>query len=212
MTSDMAEERFDLSYKGDLAPGADPARVRERLTALFKLSEAGAERLFTGRPVIVKRNADAATTARFTEVFEHAGARLTVTPLNTPLNTPRNTEAQPLTSGNATEAVSALHRDPSPQPDSPDDSANPPLSLATAQDGFLEPSRTVNIAAFDTGELSLVSGQDWSLADCEPLPTPIPIPDIDYLSLAEIEPPDESPRSERPRSEPPGSAPREPPD
>ncbi|QVL51356.1 MAG: hypothetical protein KFB96_11710 [Thiocapsa sp.] len=184
----MAEERFDLSYRGDLAPGADPARVRERLTALFKLSESGAERLFTGRPVIVKRNADAATTARFTEVFEQAGAILTVTPLDT--------EAQSRRSGNATDAVSASHRSPPSQPDSSDDSATPPLALATTQDGFLEPARTVNIAAFDTGELSLVSGQDWSLADCEPPPTPIPIPDIDYLSLAEMEPPAESPRGE----------------
>jgi hypothetical protein len=57
----MAEERFDLSYRGDLVPGADPARVRERLTAIFKLSDAGAQRLFTGRPVIVKRDADAET-------------------------------------------------------------------------------------------------------------------------------------------------------
>ncbi|SDW77067.1 hypothetical protein [Thiocapsa roseopersicina] len=190
----MAEERFDLSYKGDLVPGADPARARERLTALFKLSEAGAERLFTGRPVIVKRNADAATAARFTEVFEQAGALLTVTPLDTLLDT----DALSPTSGNTTDAASAAHRNPPSPPESSDDSGidTPPLALATTQDDFLEPTRTVNIAAFDTGELSLVSGQDWSLADCEPPPTPIPIPDIDYLSLAEMEPPTERPRSE----------------
>ncbi len=191
----MAEERFDLSYRGDLSPGADPAQVRERLTALFKLSEAGAERLFTGRPVIVKRNADAATVARFTEVFEHAGAVLTVTLLDK--------EAQPRASGTATDAASASHRSPSPRPESSDDTDNdsgtPPLSLAASQDDFLEPSRTVNIAAFDTGELSLVSGQEWNLADCEPPPTPIPIPDIDYLSLAEMETPAERSRTETPR-------------
>lgn len=200
----MAEERFDLSYRGDLTPGADPARVRERLTALFKLSETGAERLFTGRPVIVKRNADAATTARFTEVFEEAGALLTVTPLDTGSQWPPP--------DNATDAVSAAHRDPSPQSDASEDSGTPPLALATTQDDFLEPSRTVNIAAFDTGELSLVSGQDWSLADCEPPPTPIPIPDIDYLSLAEMEPPTERPRTESPRSETPRRENQDPPD
>ena len=195
----MAEERFDLSYKGDLVPGADPALVRKRLTALFKLHEAGAERLFTGRPVIVKRNADAATAARFTEVFEHAGALLTVTPLDKP----PGTEAQSPKPGNATDAASATHRDPPSPPDSSDDGGSdaPPLSLATNRDDFLEPTRTVNIAGFDTGELSLVAGQDWSLADCEPPPTPLPIPDTDDLSLAEMEPPTERPRSETPRSE-----------
>jgi hypothetical protein len=199
----MAEKRFDLSYKGDLAPGADPARARERLTALFKLSEAGAERLFTGRPVIVKRNVDAATTARFTEVFEQAGALLTVTPLAT--------EAP---SGNAPETAPASHRNPPPRPETSEDSGAdaPPLSLATTRDDFLEPTRTVNIAAFDTGELSLVSGQDWSLADCEPPPAPIPIPDIGYLSLAEMEPPAERPGLEHMRSETPWSDTQEPPD
>jgi hypothetical protein len=200
----MAEERFDLSYRGDLVTGADPARVRERLTALFRLSEAGAERLFTGRPVIVKRNADVATTAGFNEVFEHAGALLTVTPLG---------EAEPSgTSGNATDANPASHPNPQPQPESSSDRGtdNPPLSLATTQDDFLEPSRTVNIAAFDTGELSLVSGQDWSLMDCEPPPTPIPIPDISYLSLAAMDLPSERPGLERTRNETPSSETQEP--
>ncbi|EGV16365.1 hypothetical protein ThimaDRAFT_4310 [Thiocapsa marina 5811] len=202
----MEEERFDLSYRGDLAPGADPARVRERLTALFKLSEAGSERLFTGRPVIVKRNADAVATARFTEIFEQAGAVLTVTPLDTQVQS-RDSDRSP---ENATDTPSPPQRDPPSPPESTDRRSTDtrPLALATTQDGFLEPARTVNIAAFDTGELSLVSGQDWSLADCEPLPTPIPIPDIDYLSLAEMEPPAEGSRTEADRSE----KGREPPD
>jgi hypothetical protein len=198
----MAEKRFDLSYQGDLTPGADPVRVRERLTALFKLSEAGAERLFAGRPVIVKRDVVAATAARFTEVFEHAGALLTVKPLNA--------EAPLQTSDNATDAASDSHPNPPSRPKSSEDAATdtPALALASSHDDFLERSRTVNIAAFDTGELSLVSGQDWSLADCEPPPTPIPLPDIDYLSLAEMEPPAEGSRTESPRSE----ETREPPD
>ncbi|HSO82780.1 hypothetical protein [Thiocapsa sp.] len=192
----MAERRFDLSYKGDLAPGADLARARERLTALFKLSATGAERLFTGRPVIVKRNVDAATTARFTEVFEQAGALLTVTPLDPPLNI----EAP---SGKAPGTAPASHRNHPLRPESPEGSGADalPLSLATTQDDFLEPTRTVNIAAFDTGELSLVSGQNWSLSDCELPPAPIPIPDIGYLSLAEMEPPAEGSQTESPRSE-----------
>jgi hypothetical protein len=176
----MAEERFDLSYKGDLAPGADPASVRERLTAVFKLSAAGAERLFTGRPVIVKRNVDAVAAARFTEVFEQAGALLTVTPLTT--------ESGSEAPDNDTDAASAPDRIPPPQQVSRDRAVGAATLSLAAQDGFLEEPRTVNIAAFDTGGLNLVSGRDWTLADCEPPPTPIPIPDIGYLSLAEMEP------------------------
>ncbi len=147
----MAEERFDLSYKGDLAPGADPASVRERLTAVFKLSAAGAERLFTGRPVILKRNADAVAAARFTEVFEQAGAILTVTPLTT--------ESGSEAPDNDTDAASAPDRIPPPRQVSRDRATDAATLSLAAQDGFLEEPRTVNIAAFDTGGLNLVSGR-----------------------------------------------------
>jgi hypothetical protein len=161
----MTDERFDLSYAGDLVPGADASIVRDRLTAVFKLSEQGIERLFTGQPVIVKRGADAATVARFEQVFAQAGAILRITRIETPSD-----EADP--------EVALAER--------PIDSAAG-LTLATDA-SFLEEPRTVNISRFDTGSLSLVTAHDWSLADCEPSPTPASIPDIGHLRLAEAEP------------------------
>jgi hypothetical protein len=178
----MAEERFDLSYIGELAPGADPTQVRERLTAVFKLSEDGGKRLFTGRPVIVKRDADARTKARFETVFNQAGAVLRATPVTMP--------EQPTASAPPTRTDLSA-----PEGSRARGDVAPPLALTT-QGGFLEAPRTVNIAAFDTSGLSLVSDPDWSLEDCEPPLTPTPIPDIGYLSLAEMEPPTERPRTE----------------
>lgn len=169
----MTEEHFDLSYSGDLLAGADPAVVRERLRTIFSLSEEGTARLFTGRQVSIKHNADAATAARFREVFTQAGALLRVSRIDPP-------EA-------AHDWPAAERQDP-PPPARSESPATAPLSLAT-DDGFLEPPPTTNIDAFDTSELNLVAGDDWSLADCEPPPTPIPIPDIGHLSLAEMEPP-----------------------
>jgi hypothetical protein len=164
----MAEERFDLSYAGDLVPGADPTIVRERLTAAFKLSDQGIERLFTGQPVIVKRSADAATVARFERVFTQAGAILRISRTETPSDADDPEVA------------------PAQLAERPADSAAG-LTLATDA-SFLEEPRTVNISRFDTGSLSLVSGQDWSLADCEPPSKPAPIPDIGHLRLADAEP------------------------
>jgi hypothetical protein len=183
----MAEERFDLSYSGDLLPGADPAQVRERLTAIFKLSNAGGERLFTGRPVIVKRDADAETRTRYESIFRKAGALLRVTEVAGPDREPSR--------------ATTSDADPSLSQERPSlGSSGAPLALS-AQGGFLEEPRTVNIAAFGTGGLSLVTGRDWSLADCEAPPTPIPIPDIGYLSLAEMEPRTERPGLEDPQHE-----------
>jgi hypothetical protein len=163
----MADERFDLSYKGLIAPGADPDHARKRLTAIFKLTDKGVERLFTGKPVIVKRDVDAATAAQFEKVFAHAGAILTVTP------------------------VEGTGLSESQEPAGGPDSVEPPqthgidtshLSLAP-QGGVLEEPPAIGIPDLDLRYLSLVPGDNWTLEDCEPPPTPIPEPDLSYLSL-----------------------------
>lgn len=169
----MPERRYDLSYAGALAPDAEPSLVRERLTALFKLTEEGAAHLFSGRPVIVRRAADEATRARLEQLFASAGALLRVTPVgdSTSDSQPAATGVKSA-SGAGTAGRSARH---------------PPLAIIPS-DGDLEPRRLVDLDAFDTSRLSLMAGSDWTLADCEPPPTPIPLPDISYLSLVENEP------------------------
>jgi len=168
----MPDERFDLSYQGLLAPGADPQRARERLTAIFKLSEQGADRLFTGKPVVVKRNVDAATVAQFQKVFAHAGAVLTVTSV---LNVDDGPAPPSLLSAEREETA-----------DTPVQ-AGSPLSLAPNYD-VLEAGPTAAVPAMDLSYLSLVPGDEWTLEDCQPLPTPIPEPDLSYLSLTPLDP------------------------
>jgi hypothetical protein len=172
----MAERRFDLCYRGLLRPGADPDDTRRRLGATFKLKEAGLDRLFTGRPVIVKRDVDAATAAHFERLFAQAGAELTLVPVD--------------------KGGSLRPRDPTPsveveQPRSVDIDVSR-LSLAPPGGALEEPPPGVPLN-FDLSHLSLVEGDDWTLEDCEPPPTPIPLPDLSYLTLVPL--PDTEPRS-----------------
>lgn len=165
----MAERRYDLCYRGLLLPGADPDDTRRRLGSTFKLKEAGLERLFTGRPVIVKRDVDAATAAHFERLFAQAGAELTLVPVDK--GGPRSV------------------RDPAPsieveQPGSVDIDFSR-LSLAPPGGVLEEPPPRVPLN-FDLSHLSLVEGDDWTLEDCEPPPTPIPLPDLSYLTLAPL--------------------------
>jgi hypothetical protein len=179
----MADERFDLSYTGLIAPGADPERARERLSAIFKLSDKGAERLFTGKPVIVKRNVDGATAEQFEKVFAHAGAVLTITRVEV-------TEQAEAT------AVAADSLDP-PQVQGIDTSH---LTLAPAPDPMnLEAPATTDFPDMDLSHLSLVPGDAWTLEDCEPPPTPIPELDTSYLILEPL--PAGSDRESEPRAE-----------
>jgi hypothetical protein len=160
----MSEQRFDLTYSGLIAPGADPDQARQRLAAVFKLSEQAAERLFTGQPVVVKRDVDEAAAARFKKVFAQAGAVLTITAVAGPEVVADLAGADPATAPQAN-GMDGAH-----------------LALAPPG-GVLEPPPDAEPPQLDTSHLSLVAGENWSLEDCEPPPTPIPEPDISYLSL-----------------------------
>ena len=61
------------------------------------------------------------------------------------------------------------------------------LSLAPAGE-ILDHTPTARPPALDLSRLSLVPGQDWTLADCTIPPDPIPAPDISKLSLEPLPP------------------------
>ncbi|MFH1885344.1 MAG: hypothetical protein ABIJ95_07740 [Pseudomonadota bacterium] len=70
----MSEVRYCVVYKGDLQEGRDPEVVKKDLADLFKLSGDKAEKLFSGDPVVVKKDTDEQTANRYKELFELAGA------------------------------------------------------------------------------------------------------------------------------------------
>jgi hypothetical protein len=73
-------ELYRLIFRGEVLDGQHPAVVRRKLGQLLSLDEARLDRLFSGQPVVVKAEADAASAARFQELFRKAGARLVVGP------------------------------------------------------------------------------------------------------------------------------------
>ena len=145
----MTEDRYDLSFDGTLSPEADPDEVRRRLMAIFKLSESGAQRLFTGRAMIVKRNVDAATAAQFQQVFATAGAVLRLSRVESADGRDQPGADQP--SGDDVRApVSGRAIDTSG------------LSLAPPGGRLEEPPEYV-IPVLDLSHLSLVPGEPLSL-------------------------------------------------
>lgn len=165
----MAESRFDIQFAGALVPGAEASTVRERLRDLLRLSPETLERLFSGQPVLIKRNLDAATATRYRDAFRAAGAILRLTPSPDTAETPS--------------AASEPGPQPAPQP------AGDPGGLTLAPPGAnVEEVVPVAPRDIDTAALSLVPGQNWTLEDCTAEPPPRPIPDISHLALVPAEP------------------------
>lgn len=67
-------DRYTVIFEGMVMPGKDAAMVKERLKSALKTDDQGVGRLFGGRPVAVRKNADLATAEKYKQLFADAGA------------------------------------------------------------------------------------------------------------------------------------------
>ncbi|NQX88633.1 MAG: hypothetical protein HRT77_08200 [Halioglobus sp.] len=71
----MAEtERYDIYFAGQVQDGQEAQEVRIQFRALFDADDTTLDRLFSGRPNIIKRGCDRATAQRYKNAMERAGA------------------------------------------------------------------------------------------------------------------------------------------
>jgi hypothetical protein len=75
------EDRYRLVFRGELLDGQHRAVVKKKLGALLKVDGVRLDQLFAGEAVVVRREADTVTAARFQAAFKQAGARLRVLPV-----------------------------------------------------------------------------------------------------------------------------------
>lgn len=156
---------YDIHFSGDLLPGADPAVARARIQGLFKLSDEAAARLFSGRTVALKRGLDLARAERLRQVFLEVGAMVRLVEQGpTVAQPPRATPAPPPLPAEQ----EALRRE---------------WDLAPTDGRPLEPDPGLAPPAVDISHLSLMPGQDWSLADCDRGAEPVVVPDIRHLRM-----------------------------
>lgn len=71
----MSDARYNLVFSGQLIQGADAQTVKANLARVFKIDLAKVETLFSGKPVVLKKNADQATAMKFRAVMKQAGAQ-----------------------------------------------------------------------------------------------------------------------------------------
>lgn len=68
---------FEIVFKGELEPNADPAVVKANLARLFQIDAARVDALFAGRRVL-KTGLDEAAAEKYRAVMARAGARVEV--------------------------------------------------------------------------------------------------------------------------------------
>lgn len=70
----MADEEFDLVFKGQLVKSVDEAQAKANLGRLFKIDGARLDALFTGKAVTLKKNLDFDTASKYRVAIKKAGA------------------------------------------------------------------------------------------------------------------------------------------
>jgi hypothetical protein len=79
---DNTDAKFDILFRGDIAPGNSIDQVKARVAESFKLDEAAVNQLFSGAVISLKRNIDRATAERIFQRLSDAGALANIVPSN----------------------------------------------------------------------------------------------------------------------------------
>lgn len=76
-------QRYDVLFRGDIVPGRRLDDVKARVQALFQVDDGRLASLFSGRPVVIRRNLEGAEAERYREVLADAGAVVELRTLGT---------------------------------------------------------------------------------------------------------------------------------
>ena len=90
------DERYRLVFRGEILEGQHKAVVKRRLTELLKLDDARLAKLFSGKPIVLKRDVDRKTAAHYQALFKQAGGALRVQPEEPAANESAGSAAAPV--------------------------------------------------------------------------------------------------------------------
>ena len=167
-------EQYDVYFRGDIAPGHQMVEVRQRLQALFKLDDERAAKLFSGRPLAIRRDLDKDGAEQYRDSLLKAGALVElrsaasgeVLAANAPVESPVETPSSDSRLSDPGFDAAAAKLEPEPE------SAEAPteaFSLAPAGADVLLPEERVVVEAVevDTSALDLAPAGGDLLKDDE---------------------------------------------
>lgn len=170
----MADELFNVIFRGDVLPGHNLVAVKARFGQLFKMDAAKVETFFTGKPMVLKPNCDRATGDKFKAVLEQAGVLVEIRSVNPETAAPPSAPPAP------TEA-------PVVAPVSSGAAPSNPWSLSPGGSNLIRPDEVVQPepVKVDISQISLVKRNPFSTDAEEPLEADrsVPPPNLDLSSL-----------------------------
>jgi len=103
-------DHYKIIFEGKIVPGKDIDSVKKKLMDLLNLDEMVMKRLFSGKPMVIRKNVDAETAENFRKAFEIAGAICMINPVEGTGN------GSGATGTNRLDATSTAHQEQSVSP------------------------------------------------------------------------------------------------
>jgi hypothetical protein len=172
----MTPETYDVYFSGATLKETDLSEVKSKIGAIFKLEGKKLDRLFSGKPIPIKRGVDMDRAVKFRVTFRDAGALVDIVPAGQPAPDPA---ARPKPPQRPATPVTAKPQSPPPveHPAQPNESG---LSLA---DSPLPAAAEAQVDPITTPSYELSAPKAFNLSDCAPPTESAPIPDISALHL-----------------------------
>ncbi|MES9940464.1 MAG: hypothetical protein ABW104_10225 [Candidatus Thiodiazotropha sp. 6PLUC2] len=160
----MSLETYDVYFSGALLKDSDPEKVKRKIGAMFKLEGDRLERLFSGKPMPIKRGVDMDRAIKFRVAFRDAGGLVDIVPAGQPAPLPKPPAAAR----------------PQQTQTAPTAATTETLTLA---DGPLEVPEEPPHREIIAPDYPLSSNEGFDLSDCTTETVPQKIPDISALDL-----------------------------
>lgn len=141
----------DIYFRGDIAPGHRMVVVKQRLSEMFRLDIAQVQKLFSGRPVVIRRGLNRTAAQQYREALFKAGALVELQP-TTAGATEENAKINHTPAVNDTPARYGAGAKPAPPTEL---SAEPGLAPVGSNVLAVDERKTVVTVEVDTSALSL---------------------------------------------------------
>ena len=77
----MSDQLFEVAFSGEIGDGANLDEVKARVGKMFNADESKLAQLFSGKRVVIKKNIDKATAAKYRAALNKAGALCDIAPM-----------------------------------------------------------------------------------------------------------------------------------
>ena len=184
----MTDKRYNIVFEGEIVAGAKIEAVKQNLAKLFRMEPAKVEALFSGKKVVLKKDADQATAMKFRAALKQAGAQCKMLVVGEPEPASAPAAAKPESASSAPAAQAAQTQAQATAEAAP---ADKPRARATfgvgaeeqASAGDLETVGTIRTGGTGFSGPFDVAPSGTDLAD-KKQETDTVNPDISHLSMA----------------------------